>query len=86
MKKAVALKYNQNSENAPRVTALGKGELAFKIIQKAKEFDIPLFCNDELVSSLVDLELDKEIPQQLYKAVADVFMWLMRQENKADML
>lgn len=82
MKKAVSLKYNQNKDNAPKVVASGKGDIALKIIQKAKEFDVPLFYNDELVSSLVDLKLDAEIPQELYSAVSDVFIWLLKNEAK----
>lgn len=83
MKKAVALKYAQDNDNAPKITASGKGELALKIIQKAKEHDVALFYNDELVSSLIDLKLDEEIPQQLYMAVADVFIWLLKNENQS---
>ncbi len=82
MKKAVSLKYNQNNDQSPKVVALGKGDIALKIIQKAQEFNVPLFCNKELVSSLVELKLDEEIPQQLYGAVADIFIWLLKNEAK----
>jgi flagellar biosynthesis protein len=80
--KAVALKYDQEKNNAPKVLASGKGMVAQKIIQKAKEFNVPLFANKELVESLIDLEIDKEIPPQLYQAVVEVFVWLRKQDQK----
>jgi flagellar biosynthesis protein len=81
--KAVALKYDKEAQNAPKVIASGKGAIAQKIIQKAIEFDIPLFANEALVNSLIDLDLDKEIPNELYGAVVEVFLWLMKNEKKA---
>lgn len=82
MDKAAALKYDKENDSAPKVVASGKGEVALKIIQKAKEFDIPLFANEALVNSLVDLKLDQEIPKELYSAVVEVFVWLMKNEEK----
>jgi flagellar biosynthesis protein len=82
-KKAVALKYQQEEQNAPKVIAKGKGELALKIIQKAKKYDIPLFQNDALANSLLSLDTEQEIPPLLYKAVAEVFVWLIKSEEKA---
>jgi len=81
-KKAVALQYDSQSQGAPKVIAKGKGTIAETIITKAKEYDIPLFQNKELVDSLFTLDIDKEIPAELYKAVADVFIWLMKTEQK----
>ncbi|WP_301186326.1 EscU/YscU/HrcU family type III secretion system export apparatus switch protein, partial [uncultured Helicobacter sp.] len=51
-KKAVALSYNAVNDNAPRVVAKGRNELAMRIIAKAKAFDVPLFTNHLLVESL----------------------------------
>jgi flagellar biosynthesis protein len=82
MNKAAALKYDKESGSAPKVVASGKGEVALKIIEKAKEFNIPLFANEALVNSLVDLKLDHEIPAELYGAVVEVFVWLMKNEGK----
>lgn len=79
--KAVALKY-EKTNNAPKVLASGQAELAKKIIQKAQEFDIPIFANEALVNSLIDVEIDKEIPAELYQSVVEVFVWLMKNENK----
>jgi flagellar biosynthesis protein len=81
--KAVALQYDKEQDSAPKVIASGKGKIAHKIIEKAREFHVPIFCNQELVNSLINLEIDKEIPPQLYNAVVDVFLWLMKNESKA---
>ncbi len=79
--KAVALKYDKQTQNAPKVIASGKGEIASKIIEKAKEFDISIFQNETLVNSLIDIDLDKEVPPKLYEALVEVFIWLSKQEN-----
>ena len=78
--KAAALKYD--NQNAPKIIASGQGSIADAIVKKAKEFDVPLFANEALVNSLVDLEVDKEIPQELYQGVVEVFIWLMKNEKK----
>jgi flagellar biosynthesis protein len=80
--KAAALKYDKDSGDAPKVIASGKGSIAQNIIEKAKEFDVPIFANEALVNSLIDLEIDREIPAELYQAIADVFIWLMKNEKK----
>jgi len=79
--KAAALKYDEITGNAPTVVAKGKGNIAEIIIKKAKEFDVPIFANEALVNSLMDLEIDHEIPVELYTAVADTFIWLMKNEK-----
>jgi flagellar biosynthesis protein len=83
--KAVALKYEEGGKQAPKVVAKGKGEIAKKILQKADEFDIPIFKNEALANSLLNLDLDEQIPPNLYKAVAEVFVWLMSAEQKAEL-
>jgi flagellar biosynthesis protein len=80
IKKAVALEY-ESKNDAPKVIASGKGELAKKIIQKAQKFDVPIFANEALVNSLIDIEIDKEIPSELYQSVVEVFIWLMNNEK-----
>ena len=67
---AVALEYD--GENAPLVTAKGFGELAEKILQAADEAGIPLHEDRQLVEILAHLKLDEEIPENLYRAVAEV--------------
>jgi len=82
--KAVALKYKAYEDNAPKIVAKGKGEIALKIIQKAKEFDIPLFQNELLVDTLLKVQ-SEEIPPKLYEAVAEVFVWLYNVEKNAQL-
>lgn len=83
--KAVAMKYEAYAGGAPKVLASGEGELARKIIDKAKEFDIAIFKNEELVKSLLNIEVGEEIPRELYLAVVEVFVWLAKSEKKAQM-
>ncbi len=82
--KAAALQYNASQDAAPKLLAKGKGLLAQKIIQKAKEFDIPLFANEALVNSLLDMEIESEIPAELYQIVAELFAWLAKQEKELE--
>ncbi len=83
MQKAVALKYKIAEQNAPQVIAKGSGEVAKKIIEKAKLYDIAIFNNESLANSLMKVEIDNSIPPNLYKAVAEVFVWLYNSETKA---
>jgi flagellar biosynthesis protein len=81
MKKAAALSYKEGQE-APIVTALGRGETADRIIKTAKENDVPIFENENLVSTLIHLELGQQIPQELYSVVAEVLVFISDIENK----
>jgi flagellar biosynthesis protein len=83
--KAVALKYKAYEENAPKVIAKGSGEIAKKIIKKAKEFDVPLFQNEELANMLLNVEVNEEIPPKMYEAVVEVFIWLYKLEERAQL-
>lgn len=67
---AVALEYD--GDNAPRVTASGRHELADKIIELAKHHGVPLQQDKELVEILAQLPTGEEIPEELYRAVAEV--------------
>jgi len=83
MKKAVAMKYKAYEDNAPKIIAKGKGEIALKILEKAKKYDINIFENEELTNMLMNVEINEEIPTELYQAVVEVFIWLHKTENKA---
>ena len=83
--KAAALAYNAATHNAPKVVASGRGEVAMRIIAKAKEFEVPLFCNEALVDSLLGVPLDSEIAPELYLAVSRVFAWIIRCERSAQL-
>ncbi len=67
---AVALLYD--GENAPRITAKGRGELAEQIIALAEEYGVPLHEDSELVALLSQIPLGDEIPESLYVAIAHV--------------
>ena len=81
-KKAVALGYNRSQDNAPKVIASGAGEIANKIISLAKEHDIPIKEDPDLIEILSKVEVDQEIPPNLYKAVAEIFSFLYKITNK----
>ena len=74
--KAVALKYEQTKNNSPKVTAKGEGKTAQKIIQIAKENGVALKKDENLVELLSNIELDTEVPPEMYKAVAELFSFL----------
>lgn len=74
-KTAVALSY-EPSDEAPRILAFGKGHLADKIIEKAKEAQIPLYQDEKLASSLSKLEIGDMIPPELYEVVAEVLLFV----------
>ncbi|KEA45515.1 FlhB-like flagellar biosynthesis protein [Campylobacter mucosalis] len=81
-KKAVALGYNRAKDNAPKVLAGGSGEIANNILKLAKEHDIPIKEDPDLVEVLSKVEINQEIPQNLYKAVAEIFSFLYKMTNK----
>lgn len=82
MKKAVALRYDQSKENSPRVVAIGKGSTAENIIKIAELHNLPIQKDEDLVEMLSKVELDKEIPEKLYIAVAEVFKFIYQITRK----
>ncbi|MBD3842037.1 MAG: EscU/YscU/HrcU family type III secretion system export apparatus switch protein [Campylobacterales bacterium] len=76
IEKAAALQYDENKDNAPKLTAYGSRENAKQIIKLAQQNSIPIKKDEDLVNMLSQLELNKEIPQQLYVAVAEVFSFI----------
>lgn len=75
-KKAIALTYQPRLDNAPRITAKGKGEVAEKIIQIAKENNIYTHNDSDLVEMLSHLDLNEEIPPNLYIIVAELLAFV----------
>ncbi|MHB8269477.1 EscU/YscU/HrcU family type III secretion system export apparatus switch protein [Bradyrhizobium sp.] len=73
---AVALHYDKSG--APRVVAKGRGSIGEKIIEVAKAHDIPIEENEVLAGALSNVELGDEIPAELYKAVAEVLIFVLR--------
>ena len=78
---AVALAY-QSGEAAPKVIARGRGIIAQAIIERAKEHGIFVHESQELVSLLMQVELDEHIPPELYLAVAELLAWVYRLEHR----
>lgn len=74
--KAVALKYDKAKNPAPHVVAKGKGALAERIRAVAEEHDIPIHVDGDLVEVLEKLEIEQEIPLDLYTVVAEIFAYL----------
>ena len=80
--KAVALKYDKKKDAAPRVKAKGRGFVAEKIIETARAHDVPLHEDKNLVQVLEALDLETEIPAELYRAVAEVLAFIYRLNGK----
>ena len=77
-RQAIALKYD--GQNAPNVTAKGNDALAEEILQIARENDVPIYENADLVRLLARLELGDAIPESLYQTVAEIiaFAWYLK--------
>jgi len=80
LQNAVALAYNTN-QAAPIVVAKGSGLVAEAIIARAKESGVFVHESKELVSLLMQVDLDQQIPPALYRAVAELLAWLYRIDN-----
>lgn len=74
-KTAVALSY-QPGDVAPKILATGKGELAERIIEKAKENDVPFYQDNKLAETLSKLEIGDTIPPELYEVVAEILVFV----------
>lgn len=83
MKKAAALRYDTSKESAPRVVAKGQGQSAENIIKIAELHNLPIKKDEDLVELLSKVELDKEVPEALYKAVAEVFSFIYKVTNRS---
>ena len=81
-KKAVALRYDRQKEDAPRVVAKGQGKIAQKIIELAKAHDIPIKDDPDLIEVLSSLEIDEEIPSEIYVAVAELLAFVYSANSK----
>ena len=73
---AVALHYDK--AGAPRVVAKGRGSIGARIVEVARAHDIPIEENEVLAGALSNVELGDEIPAELYKAVAEVLIFVLR--------
>ncbi len=74
-KTAVALSYDPG-DTAPKILATGKGEVAERIIEKAKESKVPLYKDNKLADTLSKLQIGDAIPPELYDVVAEILVFV----------
>lgn len=75
VKQAVALEYDP-SDSAPRVIAMGRGAVAERIIEQAKQADVPVHRDDKLADTLSKLQIGDMIPPELYEVVAEILVFV----------
>ncbi len=89
--KAVALSYDEAGNAAPVIVASGMGYMAQRIIEAAKDNGVPIYEDNSLATVLTQLDLGSEIPEELYAAVVDIYVYFLnygkqRKENAAEQL
>lgn len=83
-KTAIALRYNVDKDKAPLILATGRGPIAEEIMRVAEENQIPLYEDPELAQLLGKLELEAEIPPELYVLVAEVLFFVYQLDRMAE--
>lgn len=81
-KEAIALSYNSSEKSGPKVVAKGKGKIANNILEQAMQHNVPVYEDPNLVELLGQLDLNESIPEELYQAVAEVFAFIYRLDQK----
>lgn len=78
-REAIALLY-EGGPDAPKITAKGEGELAEQIVQLALDYEVPIYENADLASLLTRMELGDQIPESLYRTIAEIiaFAWHLK--------
>jgi len=79
--RAVALKFKEEVDKAPKVVAKGEGFVARAIRESARKYGVPIRQDDDLLELLSQVDIDREIPPQMYAAVAEVLSWIYRANN-----
>ena len=77
------IKYDVKNDRAPRVTAKGRSLVADRILAEARKNGIPVYQNKSLVNMLMALEIDREIPPELYRTIAEVLAHVYRIDRHA---
>lgn len=83
-KKVVAIKYEEVKDEVPTIIAKGIGKVAEKIIEIAKENNIPIMHQTKLVNELYSLDIPSEIPEDMYLIVAKIIAYVMKLNNKEE--
>lgn len=81
---AVALGYDPNKDDAPRVLATGKNKIAEQIIAIAQQNGIPIKDDPILTAALMEIDINKTIPTELYRVVAEVLSYIYRIQQKSN--
>lgn len=81
-KKAAALKYDREKDRAPKLVAKGRGIVAQRIVEIAKEHNVPVYEDHDLAEALNLLDINKEIPEELYQIVAEVLVFIYSLNKK----
>ena len=81
-RRAAALRYEAGSDQAPRVVAAGKGIVAERIIAEARAAGVPVRDDAALAEALAGLDLGAQVPEPLYRAVAEALAWAYRLEGR----
>ena len=81
-KQAVVLRYEPKKDRAPNITGKGRGYLAEKILDLARQHDIPIRQDKNLLQILSRLDLHQEVPAEVYKAVAEILAFIYRLSNR----
>jgi len=79
---AAALKYNAQEDNAPYIVALGKGYVAQRMVESARENSIQVVQDQKLSSVLQKMSVGDEIPEELYKVVAEILIFVNNMDTK----
>ncbi|HOW99646.1 MAG TPA: EscU/YscU/HrcU family type III secretion system export apparatus switch protein [Deltaproteobacteria bacterium] len=80
--RAVALKYERGKAPAPKVTAKGRGLVAERILAIARENNIPVRQDKLLLDALYKLDINEEIPEELYRVIAEILAFVYRMNRK----
>jgi len=81
-RQAVALRYAPQSDRAPKLIAKGRGQLAERMLELAREHNVPIRQDRNLLEVLARLDLDQEIPPEVYRAVAEILAFIYRLSNR----
>ncbi len=81
IKEVAALRYSPDNTKAPTIVALGKGEVAEKILETAKKSDVPIYEDSSLAHTLNALKIGDEIPPELYEVVAQILVFVSQMDD-----
>jgi len=79
---AIAMRYDLARDRAPKVVAKGKGAIAERILELAKQHGVPVHEDPELLETLARLDVQEEIPSELYQVMAEVLTFIYRANKK----